>query len=48
MAFGSISAKTNGHNVIIVAAARVTNEDGVINIPKIKKKGTTGMKETRK
>lgn len=42
MAFASISSKTNGRNVIIVAAARVTNEDGVVNIPKTKKKGSDG------
>lgn len=38
MAFASISAKTNGRNVIIVAVARVTNGDGVVNIPKTKRK----------
>lgn len=42
MAFASISAKTNGRNVIIVAAARLTNGDGVVNIPKTKRKGCAG------
>jgi len=42
MAFASISAKTNDRNVIIVAAARVTNGDGVVNIPETKRKGSDG------
>lgn len=47
MAFASISAKTNDHNVIIVAVARVTNGDGVVNIPKKKRERDGGMKESR-